>query len=91
MISGDLEPTHQQFQIMAKFLNVTEDCLAGKTRFAVVEPGAGELTNDTERELVGIYRDLNTTGQSVLMGTARSLSMNPDMSANYGHVFDKKV
>ena len=37
------------------------------------------LADPSERELVGIYRDLNALGQQTLMGTARGLSANPDM------------
>ena len=36
-------------------------------------------TDPQETELISIYRDLNTDGQKVLMGTARGLAMNPDM------------
>ena len=32
-----------------------------------------------EAELLSIYRDLNTTGQQTLLGTARGLHANPDM------------
>ena len=37
------------------------------------------LADPSERELVGIYRDLNALGQQTLLGTARGLSANPDM------------
>lgn len=32
-----------------------------------------------ESELVSIYRDLNSTGKTILVNTARGLSANPDM------------
>lgn len=40
MMAGDLEPTHEQFKALALFLNVTEDCLEGKTEAVIVERGA---------------------------------------------------
>lgn len=80
MCAGDLEPTYEEFQALARLLNVTEDCLSGKTAFDIVEPGAQhDSTDPREQELVSIYRDLNDQGQSVLMGTARGLSANPEM------------
>ena len=80
MCAGDLEPTYEEFQALARLLNVVEDCLSGKTAFDIVEPGAQHDSADLqEQELVGIYRDLNDQGQSILMGTARGLSANPEM------------
>lgn len=40
MVSGDLEPTHEQFKALARFLNVTEDCLEGKTEKDIVDRDA---------------------------------------------------
>lgn len=34
---------------------------------------------ENERELLTIYRELNDGGQTILMGTARSLALNPDL------------
>lgn len=34
---------------------------------------------ESESELLTIYRDLNTLGQTTLIGTARGLAANPDM------------
>lgn len=39
----------------------------------------GEPDNAEESELISIYRDLNSIGQSVLIGTARGLAANPVM------------
>lgn len=38
-----------------------------------------ESDNAEETELVSIYRNLNSIGQSALIGTARGLAANPDM------------
>ena len=40
MVSGDLEPTHDQFKALARFLNVTEECLEGKTEADIVDRDA---------------------------------------------------
>lgn len=44
------------------------------------------LHDPQEAELVNIYRDLNTSGQTVLMGTARGLAANPDMKKDDAYV-----
>lgn len=53
----------------------------------VAEPKNVTLTfpaHSPEAELIAIYRDLNTEGQDILMGTARGLAMNPDMKKDGG-------
>lgn len=42
-------------------------------------PSAPVRTDPQESELINIYRNLNSTGQAALIGTARGLSANPDM------------
>jgi repressor LexA len=40
MTAGDLEPSPETFKALARVLNVTEDCLAGRTEADIVEPAA---------------------------------------------------
>ena len=47
-------------------------------------PSVVPQPDPTEQELVSIYRDLNDTGRTALMGTARGLAMNPDMKKDGG-------
>lgn len=75
MISSDLDPSYDQFQALAEYLNVTDDCLAGKTDIGIVERNADPL----KAELSAIYDRLNDAGRDILMGTARGLVANPEM------------
>ena len=47
-------------------------------------PSVVPQPDPTEQELVSIYRDLNDTGRTARMGTARGLAMNPDMKKDGG-------
>lgn len=38
MIAGDLDPSYEQFKALARYLNVTEECLEGKTEADIVDP-----------------------------------------------------
>ena len=57
------------FGVTASYLMFGED----------LEGDAATLATAEERELIRIYRELNATGQTTLIGTARGLFANPDM------------
>lgn len=68
MLGDAEEPTRKEIYAIAARYHKPADWLLD--RF---------FADPQEQELVGIYRDLNDQGQSVLMGTARGLSANPEM------------
>ncbi len=71
--TGKKYPRVDSMQRLADFLGVLLSDLTSETAAPSV------LLNPQEEELVAIYRDLNTEGQDILMGTARGLAANPDM------------
>lgn len=56
MIAGDLDPTYEQFKALAQYLNVTEDCLDGKTSYDIVEPGAVTPFPSNVRPISDLHR-----------------------------------
>lgn len=74
-------------EALCEYFDVTLDYLAKGTNkkladigeFTCNEEQLLELSNPVERELLTLYRELNTIGQQTLLGTARGLHANPDM------------
>ena len=58
---------------------VTDDETAG---IESTSDRSNYILDSNEIELLSIFRTLNDFGQQTLMGTARSLGMNPDMQKN---------
>lgn len=72
-VIGKKYPRVDAMQALADFLGVLLSDLTSETSCS------SSPTSPIEDELLAIYRDLNDTGRTALMGTARGLAMNPDM------------
>ena len=70
-----------RLKLMAEALSIDPASIMGwDTRPAPAAPASAP--DPIETELVDIYRGLNATGQTTLIGTARGLAANPDMQKN---------
>ena len=83
--NGDIRNLDSRILLpIADALGVTPGILMGweeddDERAGIVPATPAPPADPLEAELVGLYRELNATGQAALMGTARGLASNPDM------------
>lgn len=78
--NGTRFPKWPAVKSIAEYFNVNAAWLEGITDDEVPVQSPSSVSLDPiESELLTIYRDLNATGQSTLIGTARGLHANPDM------------
>jgi plasmid maintenance system antidote protein VapI len=86
IISGDLDISDAQAEALASRYKTSPDVFREGMQDYIKLPSNvrpisvfEESDNAEETELVSIYRNLNSIGQSALIGTARGLAANPDM------------
>lgn len=71
-IRGKRQPSQEMLKSMADYFNVSPDYLAGNTNIRKYPEGSLTVR---EGNLVGIYRDLQSDNQNILMKQAEALRM----------------
>lgn len=78
--NGTRFPKWPAVKSIAEYFNVNAAWLEGVTDDDTpVQSIPQAQTSPAETELLSIYRDLNDSGQNILLNTARGLAANPDM------------
>ena len=80
--NGTRSPKKPHIVKIAEYFNVTIPWLMGISDEDRPAPGPLDDLTASEAELLALYRELNSTGQQTLIGTARGLAANPDMQKN---------
>lgn len=76
---GAHDPKSNTLTKIAEICETTVDYLLGVDLDMPKKEEKPAISDGPETELLTLYRSLNSTGQTTLLGTARGLAANPDM------------